>query len=248
MSKIKSMARVTLLLQPWLTYSQVRNKIETHVGKVATGTVGVYGSEIRPEIGCTLTTRSGREVLRVDLERYEAACEKYGVVGADKAELLAAATPNRNVIVISPKVFLGELEPASPAVIEAAQTIVDQIKSAASVKLSKMRKGDLSGLHTAPAELDELNRATPEVMQAAFQIVLDRELNGHRLNDAVIREDFTAKVEAAELRSTEARDRLKLLETQLSAAKQEADEAAQALQILDDLASAPMSVIRAILG
>lgn len=30
--------------------------------------------------------------------------------------------------------------------------------------------------------LDELNRATPEVMQAAFQIVLDRELNGHHLH------------------------------------------------------------------
>jgi hypothetical protein len=29
---------------------------------------------------------------------------------------------------------------------------------------------------------DELNRATPEVMQAAFQIVLDRELNGMRLH------------------------------------------------------------------
>jgi len=30
--------------------------------------------------------------------------------------------------------------------------------------------------------LDELNRAEVEVMQAAFQIVLDRELNGHRLH------------------------------------------------------------------
>lgn len=30
--------------------------------------------------------------------------------------------------------------------------------------------------------LDELNRATPEVMQAAFQIVLDRQLNGHKLH------------------------------------------------------------------
>jgi AAA domain (dynein-related subfamily) len=30
--------------------------------------------------------------------------------------------------------------------------------------------------------LDELNRATPEVMQAAFQVVLDRQLNGHRLH------------------------------------------------------------------
>ena len=41
MSKIKSMARVALLLQPWLTYSQVRNKITPHVGPVKTGTVGV---------------------------------------------------------------------------------------------------------------------------------------------------------------------------------------------------------------
>lgn len=31
--------------------------------------------------------------------------------------------------------------------------------------------------------LDELNRAEPEVMQAAFQIVLDRELNGFRLHE-----------------------------------------------------------------
>jgi hypothetical protein len=30
--------------------------------------------------------------------------------------------------------------------------------------------------------LDELNRALPEVMQASFQIVLDRELNGHKLH------------------------------------------------------------------
>lgn len=30
--------------------------------------------------------------------------------------------------------------------------------------------------------LDELNRATNEVMQAAFQVVLDRELNGHKLH------------------------------------------------------------------
>lgn len=34
--------------------------------------------------------------------------------------------------------------------------------------------------------LDELNRATPEVMQAAFQIVLDRELNGHKLHPQTI--------------------------------------------------------------
>lgn len=30
--------------------------------------------------------------------------------------------------------------------------------------------------------LDELNRATPEVMQAVFQLALDREINGHKLH------------------------------------------------------------------
>ena len=70
-------------------------------------------------------------------------------------------------------------------------------------RLSQMSEGDLVGLpelvngvtRFAPPDwykqacerpvilfLDELNRATPEVMQAAFQIVLDRELNGHRLH------------------------------------------------------------------
>lgn len=70
-------------------------------------------------------------------------------------------------------------------------------------RLSQMSEGDVIGLpstngnmtrfnppdwfHRACNEpvvlfLDELNRATPEVMQAAFQIVLDRELNGHRLH------------------------------------------------------------------
>jgi len=233
MSKIKSMARVALLLQPWLTYSQVRNKIEHHVGKVATGTVGVYGSEIRPEIGCTLTTQSGREVLRVDLERYEAACEKYGVVGADKAELLAASTPSRKVVVISPQTplvmkthLLETMGPDYPAFIKALQSIADDSKRhehAASMNpFTKFEETSLAAheaIHTAPAE-----------------------------NDAIVREDLTAKVEAAELRSTEVRDRVKLLETQLAAAKKESDEAEQALQFLDDLASAPMSVIRAILG
>lgn len=70
-------------------------------------------------------------------------------------------------------------------------------------RLSQMSEGDVIGLpsttgnmtrfnppdwyHRACNEpvvlfLDELNRATPEVMQAAFQIVLDRELNGHKLH------------------------------------------------------------------
>lgn len=34
--------------------------------------------------------------------------------------------------------------------------------------------------------LDEINRASPEVMQAAFQIVLDRELNGHKLHPQTV--------------------------------------------------------------
>ena len=70
-------------------------------------------------------------------------------------------------------------------------------------RLSQMSEGDMVGLPSTDGEctrfnppdwykdactnarllfLDELNRATPEVMQAAFQIVLDRELNGWKLN------------------------------------------------------------------
>jgi MoxR-like ATPase len=70
-------------------------------------------------------------------------------------------------------------------------------------RLSQMSEGDVVGLPSTDGEvtrfnppdwykracaepcvlfLDELNRATQEVMQAAFQIVLDRELNGWRLH------------------------------------------------------------------
>lgn len=70
-------------------------------------------------------------------------------------------------------------------------------------RLSQVTEGDIIGLPSTDGEvtrfnppdwfkkacdmpcmlfLDELNRATPEVMQAAFQIVLDRELNGWRLH------------------------------------------------------------------
>ncbi len=70
-------------------------------------------------------------------------------------------------------------------------------------RLSQMSEGDMVGLpelvdgvtRFCPPDwyarackegvvllMDELNRATPEVMQAAFQIVLDRELNGHKLH------------------------------------------------------------------
>lgn len=72
-------------------------------------------------------------------------------------------------------------------------------------RLSQMTEGDMIGLPSTDGEvtrfnppdwykqacakphclfLDELNRATPEVMQAAFQIVLDRELNGWKLHEA----------------------------------------------------------------
>ena len=70
-------------------------------------------------------------------------------------------------------------------------------------RLSQMTEGDMIGLPSTDGEvtrfnppdwvkkaceqactifLDELNRATPEVMQAAFQLVLDRELNGWKLH------------------------------------------------------------------
>lgn len=70
-------------------------------------------------------------------------------------------------------------------------------------RLSQMSEGDMIGLPSTDGNttrfnppdwyksacespcclfLDEFNRALPEVMQAAFQIVLDRELNGHKLH------------------------------------------------------------------
>lgn len=70
-------------------------------------------------------------------------------------------------------------------------------------RLSQCSEGDIIGLPSTDGEvtrfnppdwykkactepcllfLDELNRATPEVMQAGFQIVLDRELNGWKLH------------------------------------------------------------------
>ncbi len=70
-------------------------------------------------------------------------------------------------------------------------------------RLSQMSEGDVIGLPSTDGEvtrfnppdwfkkacqepcilfLDELNRATPEVMQAAFQIALDHELNGWKLH------------------------------------------------------------------
>lgn len=70
-------------------------------------------------------------------------------------------------------------------------------------RLSQKTEGDMIGLPSTDGEvtrfnppdwvkracvepcilfLDEINRATPEVMQAAFQLVLDRELNGWQLH------------------------------------------------------------------
>ena len=70
-------------------------------------------------------------------------------------------------------------------------------------RLSQMCEGDMIGLPSLEGDstkfnppdwymdacknarvlfLDEINRATPEIMQAAFQIVLDRELNGVKLH------------------------------------------------------------------
>ena len=46
--------------------------------------------------------------------------------------------------------------------------------------------------------LDEVNRATPEVMQCAFQLVLDRELNGNKLHPetpALLRRFWVADLE-----------------------------------------------------
>jgi hypothetical protein len=199
MSKIKSMSRVSLLRRPWLTYGQVCEEITPHVGKVAVGTIGVYGSEIRPEIGCVIRYSKNKEELHVDLAKYEAACDKYGVVGADKAELLAASTPSRKVVVISPQVVVQTGKP-----------------------MTKFEENSLA-LHEA----------------------IHASLVG---KDAAIREGLTAKLEAAELRCTEARESVKELESKLAAARKELDEAQEALTFLDSLTEAPFSVIRAVLG
>lgn len=84
----------------------------------------------------------------------------------------------------------------SPALSKDFYPVIDR-------RLSQMTEGDMVGLPSTDGEctrfnppdwfkkaclepcvlfLDELNRATPEVMQAAFQIVLDRELNGWKLH------------------------------------------------------------------
>jgi hypothetical protein len=203
MSKIKSMSRVSLLRRPWLTYGQVCEEITPHVGKVAVGTIGVYGSEIRPEIGCVIRYSKNKEELHVDLAKYEAACDKYGVVGADKAELLAASTPSRKVVVISPQVVVQTGKPMT--------------------------------------KFEENYPALHEAIHAS----LVGKLVG---KDAAIREGLTAKLEAAELRCTEARESVKELESKLAAARKELDEAQEALTFLDSLTEAPFSVIRAVLG
>ena len=85
----------------------------------------------------------------------------------------------------------------------AAQLAEDEGKTLIDRRLSQMSEGDMVGLpelvdgvtRFCPPDwyaracrepvvlfMDELNRATPEVIQAAFQIVLDRELNGHKLH------------------------------------------------------------------
>lgn len=95
----------------------------------------------------------------------------------------------------------------SKIVRQAAKLIERHLKSSFAAiidrRLSQLSEGDVIGLPSTDGEvtrfnppdwykkactspcilfLDELNRATPEVMQAAFQIVLDRELNGCKLH------------------------------------------------------------------
>lgn len=88
------------------------------------------------------------------------------------------------------------LKERDPSLKSAAFPVIDR-------RLSQVSEGDIIGLPSTDGEvtrfnppdwykkactepcfllLDELNRATHEVMQAAFQIVLDRELNGWKLH------------------------------------------------------------------
>lgn len=85
----------------------------------------------------------------------------------------------------------------------ATETGIKELENVIDRRLSQMTEGDMVGLPSTDGEvtrfnppdwykecclhprtllLDELNRATPEVMQAAFQVVLDFELNGWKLH------------------------------------------------------------------
>jgi len=85
----------------------------------------------------------------------------------------------------------------------AARDKLDSLSTVIDKRLAQMTEGDLVGLPVTdggmtrfnPPDwyheccntamtlfLDELNRATGELLQGAFQIVLDRELNGHKLH------------------------------------------------------------------
>ncbi len=116
-STVYSEARIILLAEPWLTYSEVHAEM---TAKCSASTIQVYGSSIRHEIGCRLKSVNNKEQLHIDYAQYTAACAKYMVNAQTAAALVEKSTPARKIEV---------KEQASPpeAVVPAANDLLDRL-------------------------------------------------------------------------------------------------------------------------
>ena len=113
----------------------------------------------------------------------------------DLTAVLKVLPPNKSVLIVGPH-GVGKSQLAGQVADHFGIRKIDR-------RLSQMTEGDMIGLPVVsdgvtrflpvdwfyagcqePCEilLDEFNRATPEIMGAAMQIILDRELNGHTLH------------------------------------------------------------------
>lgn len=109
---------------------------------------------------------------------------------------VAPRLPNNISVLLRGKHGIGKSQLVAQIAKQLDKELIDR-------RLSQMSEGDMIGLPSTDGNvtrfnppdwfkhacetacvlfLDEFNRALPEVMQAAFQIVLDRELNGHKLH------------------------------------------------------------------
>ena len=94
---------------------------------------------------------------------------------------------------------------------------------------------------------DEYDRPDKDLINVVYNRLLLEEV----IDEAIpgnVGEVLTSKIEAAEIRCSEAQRLVQELSLRLSVAKAQAEEAAEVLRILDELSCMPVSVIQAILG